>query len=294
MPPGVGCQISKSQNHKPLSTPPRLHAHSRRTASFRTSFVSVESIEPGPCRPSTAPQARAQITRVLLERCLPAIPPSLFCLSTLPHPTQHLTKAQGKEKEKQSKAAMSWTHVRFETSVVSREGGRGKEERGAGRQCREIDDDGLGDSCLMHNPLKTTGQLHPGALLPTRPADMSQFCWYVIFPLSLNPPSHPPSLPPSLPPYRTRPLRLLQRHNFPSHHKGRWERRRAYIAGDEAGRKDMRGCVPIPHSYSPSLPSLPPSLPPSVRPCTGFHDSGRGSHGHRAWRRIYLRVSSGF
>lgn len=42
--------------------------------------------------------------------------------------------------------------------------------------------------------------------------------WSSVFPLPPNPPTHPPSLPSHY--YRACPLRLLQRHNFPSHHKG--------------------------------------------------------------------------
>ena len=109
---------------------------------------------------------------------------------------------------------------------------------------------------------------------------------------------HPLILLPSLPPSHPTELARSGYYNGTIFHRiikvGGKEGRPILLAMRQEGRTCEAVYLSHTHTHPPFPPSLPPSLPPSVRPCAGFHDSGRGSHGHRAWRRIYLRVSSGF
>jgi len=108
---------------------------------------------------------------------------SLLCLTShLPHAyTRNPTTAQDNWKEIK---VMSWTHVRFETSVV-----RSERECWEGyREGRRGWGGGVGDhgDCWRMPGLLTiycnnTGQFHAGALLSTCPTNMPQLCWYVFW-----------------------------------------------------------------------------------------------------------------
>lgn len=144
--------------------------------------------------------------------------------------------------------------------------------------------------CLLTTCRNNTGQLHAGALLSTCPANMSQLCWYgrLAPSLAVSFSTLSSFLPPPLSHNsRARSFRLLQRHDFPPHHQGRWEKVAVCIAGYEAGKSDMTGYVPILHTI---LPSLPPSLLSPIP--TGFYDPGWRSHRNRTWRGVDLRVSA--